>query len=185
MGRAGMLFGRKGRPGGADMKRRMDQMSSGDPTKNPNFVERRSGKDRRAQCGFPPKFSGFRRRRSSGRRKTDRGGYVDIYDRKSWFLALSVLTLSIFDAIMTILQLQKGVVREANPLMELVLSRGGIFAFFSVKAAITALALAIIMIHKEWRLARTMARFCLACYVLILCYHIYLVSINKAVLPFF
>jgi hypothetical protein len=145
--------------------------------------ERRSGTDRRAPASFPPSFSSQRRRRSCGRRDTDRGGYVDIYDRRSWVLALVVLALSFLDAILTVLQIEKGLVREANPIMNLVLTWGGVYAFFSLKAAMTAFALAIIMIHKEWVLARYVARVCLGCYLLILCYHLYLVGTHGGVIP--
>lgn len=146
--------------------------------------ERRSGPDRREPSSFPPNFSSQRRRHSKGRRKTDRGGYVDVYDRGSWSLALTVMGLSILDAVLTVLQIHKGIVREANPIMNTVLAWGGIYAFFSLKAALTAFALAIIMLHKEWTLARYMARLCLGCYVLILFYHMYLVSGHGGVAAF-
>lgn len=87
-----------------------------------------------------------------------------------------MLGLSFLDAILTISQMQRGLIREANPIMNTVIMWGGIYAFFSLKAAMTAFALAIIMLHKEWLLARYMARLCLFCYVMILFYHLYLVS---------
>jgi hypothetical protein len=146
--------------------------------------ERGSGQERRQPAGFPPQFSSQRRRRSKGRRKTDRGGYVDIYDRGSWIVALTVMGLSFLDAFLTVLQIERGVVREANPIMNIVLTWGGVYAFFSLKAAMTAFALAIIILHKEWVLARYMARLCLGCYVLILFYHIYLVSGHGGVATF-
>jgi hypothetical protein len=146
--------------------------------------ERRSGQDRRPPAGFPPKLSSQRRRRSKGRRKTDRGGYVDIYDRRSWIVALTVMGLSFLDAILTVLQIERGVVREANPIMNIVLTWGGVYAFFSLKAAMTAFALAVIILHKEWVLARYVARLCLGCYVLILFYQIYLVSGHGGVATF-
>ena len=148
-------------------------------------VERRRGSDRRTAPSFPPKFSNHRRRRSKGRRKTDRGGYVDIYDRGSWILALSVLGLSLLDAILTVYQIQKGIAREANPLMNLILTWGGVLAFFSVKTAMTAFPLAIIILHKEWAFARHVARLCLGFYVLILLYHLYLVNNHGTVQAFF
>lgn len=138
--------------------------------------ERRSGRDRRQPAGFPPQFSSFRRRASKGRRKSDQGGYVDIYDRNSWFLALAVMLLSFLDAVMTVVQIERGLVQEANPIMDVVLAWGGAYVFFSLKAAMTAFALAIIILHKEWTLARYMARICLGCYVAIILYHLYLVS---------
>lgn len=146
--------------------------------------ERRSGQEGRQPAGFPPQFSSQRRRRSKGRRRTDRGGYVDIYDRGSWIVALTVMGLSFLDAVLTVLQIERGVVREANPIMNTVLTWGGVYAFFSLKAAMTAFALAIIILHKEWVLARYMARLCLGCYVLILFYHIYLVSGHGGVATF-
>jgi hypothetical protein len=109
---------------------------------------------------------------------------VDIYDRRSWAIALAVLGLSCADAVLTVLQIEKGVVQEANPLMNVVLAWGGAYAFFSLKAAMTAFALAIIILHKEWALARRMARLCLFCYVLILIYHMYLVSNYRGMLAF-
>lgn len=124
---------------------------------------------------FPPPFSSFRRRQSKGRRKSDPGGYVDIYDRGSWIVALTVMALSFIDAILTVHQIERGIAREANPIMNVVLAWGGTYAFFSLKAAMTSFALAIIIIHKEWALARYMARLCLGCYILILIYHMYLV----------
>jgi hypothetical protein len=94
---------------------------------------------------------------------------------------MTVLALSLLDAILTIIQINKGLVREANPIMNQVLAWGGVYAFFSLKAAMTASALAIIIIHKEWVLARHVFRLCLCCYVLILCYHMYLVGIHSGI----
>ena len=101
---------------------------------------------------------------------------MDIYGRGSWSVALAVMALSFVDAVLTVLQVEKGMVREANPIMNAVLAWGGTYVFFSLKAAMTAFALAIIIMHKEWTLARYMIRLCLACYILILIYHLYLVG---------
>ena len=139
-------------------------------------TERRSSLDRRLPPAFPPQFSGQRRRRSKGRRRTDAAGYVDIYDRWTWIKAQSVMGLSFLDALLTVYQIQRGSVREANPIMDLAIQWGGIYTFFSLKAAMTAFPLAIIILHKEWVLARHMARLCLCFYVIILMYHLYLVS---------
>jgi hypothetical protein len=83
--------------------------------------------------------------------------------------------MSFLDAILTVLQIEKGAVREANPVMHLTLAWGGVFAFFGLKACMTALPLAIIILHKEWALARYVARVCLWFYVVILVYHLYLI----------
>jgi hypothetical protein len=101
---------------------------------------------------------------------------VDIYDRGSWEIASAVMCMSLLDAIFTVVQIQRGVVREANPVMNLTLTWGGISAFFCLKASMTAVALAIIIVHKEWALARYVARVCLWFYILIMFYHLYLIS---------
>jgi hypothetical protein len=140
------------------------------------MVEKRSGMDRRQPSTFPPSFSSQRRRHNKGRRKTDGGAYVDIYDRKNWGIAIAVMGLSFLDAVLTIFQIERGSVREANPIMNMAIAWGGVFAFFSLKAVMTAFPLAIIILHKEWLLARYMARLCLWFYIAILVYHLFLVA---------
>jgi hypothetical protein len=139
--------------------------------------ERRSGIDRRKRASFPPRFSGQRRRSSSGRRKTDRGGYVDIYDARSWGVAIAVFALSLLDAGLTGMHIVDGRSTEANPIMNLAIDRGGLITFFSLKIAMTACPLAILILHKEWLLARYAARLCLWSYILVSLYHLYLVLI--------
>ncbi len=138
--------------------------------------DRRSGVDRRERS-VPRIFHSYRRRRTGGRRKTDKATYIDVYDARSWAVALSVLTLSLMDGLLTSLQISSGKSVEANPLMHLIIVRGGMITFVGLKAAMTALPLAIIMLHKEWRLARLAARVCLWSYILIALYHIYLLFI--------
>lgn len=142
--------------------------------------QRRAGPDRRRHKMLPALFSRHRRRRSVGRRKGDTIGYVDYYDWQTWRIALSILILSLLDAGMTGVEIFSGKVREANPLMNLAIEQGGMYTFYSVKAAMTALPLAILVLHKEWRLARITARFCLWSYVLVAFYHVYLVFIVPA-----
>jgi len=119
-------------------------------------------------------FSAHRRRRSGGRRKTDRGGYVDVYDSRTWGIAISVMVLSCLDAVLTGVQIADGKSSEANPIMNLALYHGGFYTFFSLKAAMTAFPLAILVLHKEWALARYAARLCLWSYICVALYHLYL-----------
>jgi hypothetical protein len=100
---------------------------------------------------------------------------VDLYDFRSWGIAISVLTLSFIDAVLTGMQLLGGKVQEANPIMNAVIRLGGLYSFLSLKAAMTALPLAIIILHKEWALARQAARLCLWSYILVALYHVYLI----------
>jgi hypothetical protein len=147
-----------------------------DPTTDRILVERRSDIDRRKQA-FSLLFSHrFRRRRSKGRRKTDKGGYIDIYDSRSLIIAFIILILSLLDAALTGIHVLRGSASELNPILKVVLSRGGISAFFSIKAAMTILPLMIIMIHKEWLLGKFAAKMCLWSYVLVSLYHLYLIA---------
>jgi hypothetical protein len=68
------------------------------------------------------------RRRTQGRRETDRIGYVDRYSRHEAVLILTVFVLNVGDAFFTMLWLDRGG-REANPLMDFFLDIGpGAFA---------------------------------------------------------
>ncbi len=139
--------------------------------------ERRSGVDRRAPSGFSSVFvSRFRRRASKGRRKTDRGSYVDVYDPRSWSIAITVLILSCLDALMTGIHMTQGSAIELNPVMNAVIVYGGLPAFFGAKAIMTVFPMAVILVHKEWSLGRFAARLCLWSYVLIFLYHLYLIK---------
>jgi len=139
-------------------------------------VERRSVIHKRRQA-VPLLFAGPRRRHSKGRRKTDEVGYIDLYDFRSWAVAISILSLSLLDAFMTCMHILNEKGSEANPIMNAIIRWGGFYPFIGIKAAMTAFPLAILMLHKEWRLARFAARICLSSYILIALYHFYLVSI--------
>jgi hypothetical protein len=144
------------------------------PSTGKVLVDRRSGIDRRDPA-FKFLFGHPRRRKKGGRRKTDRGGYVDIYDVRTLSVVTAVLILSFMDAVLTGLQVFKGSARELNPILHLAISYGGIPALFVVKAAMTAVPMAVILIHKEWTLGRYAARLCLWSYILVSVYHLYLV----------
>jgi hypothetical protein len=145
-----------------------------DPLSGEMLVDRRSGTDRRDPARFSFLFGHPRRRKKAGRRKTDRG-YVDVYDLRTWSIAISVLLLSCLDAVLTGLHVVRGSARELNPILNAVIGQGGIPVFFGVKAAMTVFPMAIILVHKEWTLGRYAARLCLWSYILVSIYHLYLV----------
>lgn len=146
-----------------------------DPGTGKLAEERRSGIDRRDAVSFRDLFLRRpRRRKSRGRRKTDQGAYVDIYDARTWGIVVAVLALSLLDAILTRFHLMRGSAEEWNPLMRSIIQEGGFPAFYAAKAAMTVFPMAIIMIHKEWALGRCAAWLCLGAYVLLSCYHVFL-----------
>jgi hypothetical protein len=139
------------------------------------LAERRSGTDRRDEASFwALLFSRQKRRKSRGRRRTDRGAYVDLYDSRTWCIVAAILILSFMDALLTGLHVIRGSARELNPIMKAVLRYGGLPAFFSAKAALTIIPVSIIMIHKEWTLAKYAARLVLWAYLLLTLYHLFL-----------
>ena len=68
----------------------------------------------------------------------------------------------------------RGSARELNPLLKVILDCGGLPAFYSAKAAMTILPMSVLLIHKEWTLARYAARLVLWAYILLSLYHLYL-----------
>jgi hypothetical protein len=148
-----------------------------DPLTGEIVADRRSGCDRRDRVSiFPLSHFGPLRRKKGGRREDDTG-YVDIYDFRTWCVAISVILLSLMDALLTQQHLMAGSARELNPIMDAVIDFGGMPAFFGAKGFLTVFAVSIIMLHKEWKLGRHAARFCLWAYILISLYHIYIVAI--------
>jgi len=146
-----------------------------DPSTGAARAERRSQSDRRHTASFWTLFAEKpRRRKSRGRRKTDRGAYVDIYDSRSWSIAIAVLGLSLLDAVLTRMHLVRGSARELNPILREIIEHGGLPAFFAAKAALTVLPMALIIIHKEWALGKYAARLCLFAYILVSIYHVIL-----------
>jgi hypothetical protein len=155
----------------------MEKRFYNDPDSGKTVAERRSGIDRRSMTSFLGLFSDKpRRRRSRGRRKADRGAYVDIYGFRAWSLAIAVLILSFLDAVLTRLHLVSGYAEELNPFMKTLIDEGGMPVFFTVKGAMTLFPIAIIIIHKEWTFGRFAARLCLWAYIILSLYHIILLS---------
>ena len=149
-----------------------------DPSSGKSTIDRRSGLDRRARTLRSVLFNrGRRRRQSKGRRKTDKGGYVDTYDLQTWSIAIAILFLSLMDALLTGLHVLRGSAWELNPVMRAVLSQGGLPAFFGLKAIMTILPVAILMLHKEWALGRYAAKLCLCSYILVSLYHMFLIFV--------
>jgi hypothetical protein len=149
-------------------------------------TDRRSGDDRRDRISiFPLSHFGPLRRKKGGRRRTDNGGYVDIYDSRTWCVAIAVILLSAMDAFLTQQHLKVGTARELNPFMNAVIDMGGMQAFYGTKLALTVIAVSIIILHKEWGLGRLAARICLWCYILLSLYHLYLVFTLRNVVSFF
>jgi len=146
-----------------------------DPSTGEIVTDRRSRASRRGSPSILALLSSrHRRRKSRGRRSTDGGAYVDIYDSRSWGIAIAVLILSFIDAVLTGMHLSLGTAKELNPIMNAIIARAGLPAFYGSKVILTVFPVAVILIHKEWLLGRYAALMCLSVYVLLTLYHLYL-----------
>jgi hypothetical protein len=149
-----------------------------DPVTGRIYPEKRKNVARRVPQRFFSIFANpFRRRKIKGRRKTDGGSYVDVYDSRTWFIAIAVLILSGMDAVLTALHMMKGTATELNPIMAAIIKHGGLPAFFGAKAAMTVFPMAVILVHKEWTFGKFAARACLWAYALLSLYHLYLIVV--------
>ncbi len=153
----------------------MEKNSYYDPATGKVIADRRSGVDRRVFKFRLSPVSRYRRRKKAGRRATDKAGYVDIYDFRTWTISGAILFLSLTDAMLTRMLLSAGVASELNPVLDAVINHAGMGAFFGVKAMLTIIPLSIIVLHKEWALARYAALLCLLSYILVSLYHLYLI----------
>ncbi len=91
-------------------------------------------------------------RRAGGRRQEDRRGYVDVYSRRDVALLLAIFLLNVGDAFFTLRWLGRGG-REANPVMDLFLDIGP-GAFLVQKCLVVGGWLLVLVIHKNYRVAR-------------------------------
>lgn len=136
--------------------------------------ERRSGDDRRYRpTSLLDSLLGRHRRRRAGRRAGEQqNNYVDVYHRQDAFLLLGIFVLNVFDAFFTLVWLQKGGT-EGNPLMDALIQAGdGIFLL--QKCFVVGVWLLVLMVHKNFRMARIGMWTLLGFYGAVLLYHFYL-----------
>lgn len=112
--------------------------------------ERRELTDRRFCATKPLTFYTFRGRRRKSRRIDEcHNYYVDRYNARYLALIIAILILCFLDAYFTLLLLQVGAI-ELNPFM-LYFIRKDIVLSMVVKYVMTATALIIILVHKNFR----------------------------------
>jgi hypothetical protein len=136
----------------------------------PTGEERRVAADRR---NVPTRgwdsILGFHRRQRGRRAGESENIYVDTYTRQDVALTLGILVLNILDAFFTLRWLDMGG-GEGNPLMEMLLRSSDVL-FLLQKCVVVGLWLVILVIHKNFRIARWGLWGALALYTAILFYH--------------
>jgi len=128
-----------------------------DPPRAPGSGSRWRGADRRTsdRRGRPTRpwqdiLSPLRR--ATGRRASDRRGYVDRYSKREVALLLAIFLLNVADAFMTMRWLHRGG-HEANPVMEFFLDVGPT-AFLAQKCLVVGFWLILLLVHKNFRFAK-------------------------------
>lgn len=121
-----------------------------DPSQN--SMERRVGPDRRTLSAKTFLYSIFIARRHGPQRREEQDEffYKDVYDAKLFLLILLIASLSVADAGLTLLILEKGGV-EMNPFMDWTLEFSN-HTFFIVKYLTTVFGLILVVIHVNFRL---------------------------------
>ena len=148
-----------------------------DPTKPDAWphLDRRRGKDRRQQpTPAWSAFLGYRGRKRGRRAGENINTYVDRFSNGDVVLVITVLILNILDALFTMLWLQRGG-SEANPIMAWLLEIGN-SAFLVQKCLIVGLWLVLLLVHKNFRIARVGLWALTGVYSLLLLYHLFLIS---------
>ena len=139
-------------------------------------VDRRSGRDRRSRPTSPwGSLFGLKRRRRGRRQGEEQNSFVDVYRKRDASLLVAILVLNLLDALMTLIHIQRGG-REANPLMERLLEDGDFGSFLFQKSASVGSLLLVLVIHKNFVIARRAMWAILAGYLALFAYHISLQS---------
>jgi len=137
-------------------------------------AEKRVNGDRRKKSTNPFSFHAFKGRRRTIRRKEDRrySPYVEQYNPRVLLLVGAILLLGVADGLLTISHVSAGA-RELNPLMEYLLDKGP-YTFFTVKYALFALSVVILVVYWHHPVVRTIMVALAVVYGVVFLNHIYL-----------
>jgi len=123
-----------------------------------------------------PRFSRYSlrggRRRSVRRVEEREGTFVDAYDLPLLLAVLWVTVMNVADSFFTLVHLQSGGV-ELNPVAAWLLTTGR-FGFVFWKGLMISVALLVLTLHKNFRLARMGLWVAASAYTALVAYHLYL-----------
>jgi len=146
-------------------------VSSPDPGRS---VERRALPDRRRRPTTLWSSLRWRGRRKGFRRNGEGvNRYVDCPSGRTVILAMTVVVLSLLDALFTLIHLEQGG-KEINPIMALVLLLG-VPAFLVTKTVLTDLGILCLAAHQNFRLGRLALQGAAGAYSGLLVYHAILI----------
>lgn len=144
--------------------------------------ERRLGTDRRSSHGINLRSLGFSGKRTHFRRKEDRRKYfyVDRFSPSIFAAILTILFLSVVDALLTLFLIGRGAF-EVNPIMAYYLEIGP-YSFLVVKYAITTAGVLVFLILRNIYLrplkmyTSSLLYIVIAVFVTVVAWQLYLVS---------
>ena len=151
---------------------------------------RREADDRRQNHSRALFLSLFMRRRRGPRRADDsgRGQYVVIHEPAVVVLTLGIVLLCIADAFFTLNIIDRGG-EEVNPFMRVLLEKD-VLLFFSVKFTITSFCLLFTIVHKHFRILKTISGYHILyavfiCYATLIYYELVLLDFDMSVFRVF
>ncbi len=148
-------------------------MTDSTPSSRPDGPVFRGEDRRRSPTQRLSRFSITGGRRQDVRRDEEReGSFVDVYGIRLWCLILWVTVMNLGDSFFTLVHLQAGGI-ELNPVAKTLLESGrGSFVF--TKSFLIGLALCVLVIHKNFFLARVGLWTAAGTYTLLVMYHLLL-----------
>lgn len=151
--------------------------ASGEVTPTQNFTglggsSRRRNDRRQRPTTFWGSLFGPRRRVGGRRGGEGQNTYVDRYRKNDVLLLAAIFGLNIADALFTLIWVKRGG-SEANPVMDWFLQQGD-WVFLGQKCLVVGLWLVILVIHKNFQMARVGLWCLLVLYGSIFLYHIFL-----------
>ena len=132
------------------------------------------GQDRRQRpTPMISRYTFFGGRRRSGRRQGEKENvYVDVYSPQLVMLLLVFFSLTVIDSVSTLIYLGKGG-RELNPIAQWMIDQGSTF-FVVLKGVLSGVCLLFVMLHKNFKPARTALAVGFGFYFLLGVYHLVL-----------
>jgi len=148
------------------------------------FVERRSGVDRRSLTLSAYLRGALLPRRRAGRRSEDRYVVVDWYSPRLLALVCGILGLCVLDGCFTVILLSHGAT-ELNPVMALFLPHN-LTGFAAAKLSLTGVGMCVLVACSRMRLFRTLQGetllyLVLAAYAVLIAYELELLARLPAV----
>jgi len=149
-----------------------EQTPSSDLASPTEFQPR--GPDRRKRATpMLSRYTFFGGRRKDGRRRGEQENvYVDVYSPRLVALLIVFFALTVIDSVSTLVYLGKGG-RELNPIAQWMIDQGGSF-FVIMKGVLSGVCLLFVMLHKNFRPARTALAVGFTFYLLLGVYHLVL-----------